>query len=216
MKYELTSETRAVNGKTLFRIRALRDFSNVKAGDLGGWVEGEWNLSQEGTCWVYDEAQVYDSARVYDSAQASGSALVCGSAQVYGSALVCGSARVYDEAQVYGEALVHGSAQVYGKARVYGSAQVYGEAWVYGEAQINSDARIARISDYILVGPAQSSGRFTTAFKTKGSVVVTTGCFTGTLEEFKLAIEETHVGNSAHLKQYRSFANFIGENFETP
>ena len=59
MKYELTNETKAVNGKTLFRIRALEDFSNVKAGDLGGWIESESNLSQEGTCWVYGKAQVY-------------------------------------------------------------------------------------------------------------------------------------------------------------
>ncbi len=31
-KYELTNENRVVNGVTLHRIKALRDFSDVKAG----------------------------------------------------------------------------------------------------------------------------------------------------------------------------------------
>ena len=53
MKYELTNESLDIGTKTLFRIRALEDFSSVKAGDLGGWVESESNLSQEGTCWVF-------------------------------------------------------------------------------------------------------------------------------------------------------------------
>lgn len=46
MKFELTSETKVVFGKTLYRIRALVDFGIVKAGDLGGFVEKEDNLSQ--------------------------------------------------------------------------------------------------------------------------------------------------------------------------
>ena len=35
---------------TLYRIEALNDFSNVKKGDLGGFIESEDNLSQEGDC----------------------------------------------------------------------------------------------------------------------------------------------------------------------
>ena len=38
-KYELTSETKVVFGRTLHRIRALISFGNVEAGELGGWVE---------------------------------------------------------------------------------------------------------------------------------------------------------------------------------
>ena len=45
-KYELTDETMEWEGHTLHRIKALRDFNDVKAGDLGGWVESEDNLSQ--------------------------------------------------------------------------------------------------------------------------------------------------------------------------
>ncbi|EJF98611.1 hypothetical protein MEI_00181 [Bartonella vinsonii subsp. arupensis Pm136co] len=35
-KYELTDQTIDVDGFTLHRIRALRDFGKVKKGDLGG------------------------------------------------------------------------------------------------------------------------------------------------------------------------------------
>ena len=42
-KYELTDETKDINGITLHRIRALRDIPSVgvKSGDLGGWIEKE-------------------------------------------------------------------------------------------------------------------------------------------------------------------------------
>lgn len=40
------------NERTLYSIRALRDFGDVKAGDFGGWIESEDNLSQAGDCWV--------------------------------------------------------------------------------------------------------------------------------------------------------------------
>ena len=38
-KYKLTEETINVNGKTLYRIEALKDFSDVQQGEKGGYVE---------------------------------------------------------------------------------------------------------------------------------------------------------------------------------
>ena len=93
-KYELTPETQKENGKTLYRIKALRDFGDVKAGDLGGWVESESNLDHVGDCWVFDNAEVSGDAWL------SGDARVYGNAQVYGDARVFGNARVYGNAQV--------------------------------------------------------------------------------------------------------------------
>lgn len=63
-KYVLTDEKKEWCGRTLRRIRALRDFRDVKAGELGGWVETEKNLTQMGDAWVYDDAQVSGDARV--------------------------------------------------------------------------------------------------------------------------------------------------------
>lgn len=91
-KYELLGRER--NGMRL--IRALRDIPRigVTAGDIGGYVEDEKNLSQEGDCWVY------------------GDALVHGNAQVHGNAWVCGDARVYGYARVYGDARLGVGAEV--------------------------------------------------------------------------------------------------------
>ena len=82
-KYELTSETKVFLGKTLYRIKALVQFGNVNAGDLGGWIEKEENLSQSGNAWVSGNARVYGDASV------SGDASVYGDARVYGNAEVC-------------------------------------------------------------------------------------------------------------------------------
>ena len=46
MKYELIPSDR----EGFYRVKALRDFNDVKKGDIGGYVEGEKNLSQYGDC----------------------------------------------------------------------------------------------------------------------------------------------------------------------
>ena len=116
-KFELTSEfITNIFGTKLFRIKALIEFGNVKAGELGGFVEKEENLSQDGNAWVYDNARVYGdacvcgNAWVYDNARVYGDACVCGDARVYGDACVCGDARVCGDA---GYATVHGFGSEY-------------------------------------------------------------------------------------------------------
>ncbi len=89
-KYELTEETVTVYGKTLYRIRAVRDFGSVKTGEFGGYIEKEENLSHFGNAWVSGNAWVFDNARVYDDAW------VCGDAKVYGDAWVSGNAEVFN------------------------------------------------------------------------------------------------------------------------
>ena len=105
-KYEFTGETRQHLDHTLHRIRALVSFGDIVAGDVGGWIEYEKNLSHSGDAWVSGDAQVFGDARV------SGDAWVSGNAQVFGNARVSGDARVY------GNAWVSGNAQVYSNARV--------------------------------------------------------------------------------------------------
>lgn len=105
-KYELSVETKQVDGAILHRVKALIDFNDVKAGDLGGWVESESNLSQGGTCWVYDDAIVCDSA------------VVDGGAQIRQSACVVEKARVTDLSVVQGEVVIGGTAVITGSARI--------------------------------------------------------------------------------------------------
>ena len=77
--FKLTDETKIIDGEiTLFRIEATVDSKHAKAGEKGGWVEKEENLS--GNAWVADDAWVF------------GDAVVAGKAQVYGDARVGGHA----------------------------------------------------------------------------------------------------------------------------
>ena len=70
-KYELTSETKIVFGHILYRIKALSSFGYVSAGDLGGFLESEKNLSQNGNAWVSGDARVYGNAEVSGDAEVS-------------------------------------------------------------------------------------------------------------------------------------------------
>ena len=97
-KFELTTEFIEKYGRKLFRIKALIKFGCIDAGDLGGYVEKEDNLAQEGNAWVYGDAWVYGNAEVY------GNAWVYGNAEVYGDARVSGDAEVSGDARVYGNA----------------------------------------------------------------------------------------------------------------
>lgn len=82
-KYELLEDdTIKIGGRTLYHIRAVKDFGEVKKGDIGGYIEKEDNLSHEGDCWV------------------------CGNACVYGKAKVGGQARIYGDAKVYDDARI--------------------------------------------------------------------------------------------------------------
>ncbi|WP_375680954.1 MULTISPECIES: hypothetical protein, partial [unclassified Bartonella] len=101
-KYKLTDETIKIDGITLYRIRALKDFDDVKEGDLGGFVESEWNLSHDDNCWVGGNACIYQNAYISENA------------------------KVYDDAEVYGSARIKHNAHVYGFAEVYGMATVSG------------------------------------------------------------------------------------------
>lgn len=66
-KYEFTEDTRIYNGRLLHRIVAIRDFSNIQAGQKGGWIEKEDNLSH---------------ARVADRVIIDGKAHICGNAVI--------------------------------------------------------------------------------------------------------------------------------------
>lgn len=68
-KYELTKETVTISKKTLYRIRAVRDFGSVKTGDLGGYIEKEENLSHFDDAWVSGNGKVSGNANVFDNAE---------------------------------------------------------------------------------------------------------------------------------------------------
>ena len=149
-KYELTDETIMVNGHILHRIKALKDFADVNEGDLGGFVESEDNLSQDGNCWIYDEAKVFDNAYIFGNSMVCEDAIIAEFAQVYGNAGIGGYAKVYGHAEIFDNAQVSDDAKVYGHAQIYGNAIVYNNATVCGDVYVNDSVKVyghAKVSD---------------------------------------------------------------------
>ena len=81
-KYEFTGETKEWRGHILHRIRAIVDIAYAKAGEFGGWIESESNLSENGDAWVFGDAKVCGDAKVYGNAEVYGNVCVCGDAEV--------------------------------------------------------------------------------------------------------------------------------------
>ena len=194
-KFELTTEfITNMFGIKLFRIKALVEFGNVKAGELGGYVEKEENVSQDGN------AKVSGNAKVYGGAKISGNAEISGNAWIYGNAKVSGNAKVYGGAWVYGNAKISSNAKVYNDAEVSGNAEISGNAWVYGNA------------DYALIQGFGTEFRCTTFYRGKNKkIMVNCGCFHGDLEEFRKQVKETRSGKIA--KEYLMIADLMEYHF---
>ena len=217
-KYKLTDETINLNGATLYRIEALKDFGEIKKGDKGGFIESENNLAHEGNAWVSDNARVYGDACVFDNAQVYGNAFVSGYAQVYGNAFVygnawasdnarlCGYAWVSDNARVYGDANVCDDSSVFGNALVYDNARVYGDALVRGYACVCGDAEISNKSDYIVFQNWWSSGRYFTW--TRSNNMWSVGCFYGTGEEL---IKKAYKDSELSGREYERIVKYVEE-----
>lgn len=152
-KYELTDETIEYDGVTLHRIRALKDIfikdfgmRNVQAGDYGGFVESETNLSKTGSCWIYDDAKVYGNAIVEDRASVCGQAIVRGCAHITGDsqvtnyALVEGNAVLCNNVEVSNESYVR-DADIHSSVLILDSAEVYGGSF-YERAMIRGRAKV--------------------------------------------------------------------------
>lgn len=127
---------------TLYRIRALKQFGDVRKGELGGYIEHEGNLSQTGFSWVYDNSMVLENAQVGDHAKLRDNSMVYGNAVISGTAVISYNSRVFDNAHVYGLAYVMNDATVFGNANVSDETGIIDNAMVFGDASIHGHACI--------------------------------------------------------------------------
>ena len=173
-KYILTDE-KVVLGcpshpRTLYQIKSLRDFGTVRAGELGGYIEKESNLSHEGNCWVGFDAVVYEDAIVKDDAQVfecvcvhgksciAGESIVRGESHIFGShPFITGNAKILGHATIYGSSIIYGNAKVFdysfimdsivcGNSRVYENAYVIDGSVIQGNARVHGEIRICNHS----------------------------------------------------------------------
>lgn len=143
---------RLPNGHIVYRIKAVRDFDTVRAGELGGYIEAEDNLSHDGYCWVGGDAIVYGDAEVKDDAFVGGLAYVGNYALICGNAVVRDCALVGDWAEIRGCVTVEGHACISGETFLHNDAYIGGEAHVSGDADIGGQAKVVRDDDYLQVG----------------------------------------------------------------
>jgi carbonic anhydrase/acetyltransferase-like protein (isoleucine patch superfamily) len=202
-KFSLTEETKVVFGVTLYRIKSLRTFSDVKKGDLGGFVETESNLSNSNDSWIYDNAQVYDNAhvscnaRVSDNACICGNAWVSGSAVVYDNALVAGNARVHLNASVYGNARIYGNASIYGNSKVSGNACVYDRVRIYDNALVSGDAKV------------HSSAKIV------GEAVITSNVLSIDFDTYDITVTDNHIKIGCQQHTKLAWWSFTDEEIDT-
>ena len=127
MKYELVKESKTMfEGREIYRIRSLKDFNNVTAGDIGGWVCSYNNLSQEGDCWIYDKAKCLDKARILDNAK------MYDNSKMFDNSIMWNNTRMWNNARMYDNAAMFDDSKMYNKARIFGNAILDENKILYG------------------------------------------------------------------------------------
>ena len=142
-KYELIKESKTIfEGIEIYRIRALKDFGNVKAGDVGGWVCSEDNLSQNGNCWIYDNAKCLDDARVYYNAKMYDNAIMCDDAIMYDNSRMFNNTIMYNNSRIFNNAKMYDNAMMYNNTRMFSNAIMGDNAIMYDDAIIGDNAKM--------------------------------------------------------------------------
>lgn len=195
-KYKLTKETMRFDGVTLYRIQALKDFGCVKAGEFGGWVESEKNLSQSGDCWIAMEAKAYDGAEIGDSAILTSKAIACGNSTICGDALLHGNVKVISAKVI--------DAKIYDNVVVCNGAYIHGHIEIDGKAYISKSAEVCKKDDYIVFKNFWSSGRHFTWTRSNNKWSV--GCFYGTGEEL---IKKAYQDSEKSGREYERVVRYV-------
>ncbi|MBV8873138.1 MAG: hypothetical protein JO014_10460 [Metakosakonia sp.] len=136
-KYRLSDERRAfsyqINGEkqkvSLRQIIAVRDFGDVTAGTVGGWVEDETTLSQEGDCWIYDvNSMVFANSHVRDDARLTQPCLVCHDVEIGGNSWVDAAelshGAVLSDNVTVQTSTVRGACHLFGNARILHGCEI--------------------------------------------------------------------------------------------
>ena len=214
------------DGRTEVKEEKVTYYQEVR-GELGGWLEIESNLSQDGDCWVepdgyvMGEARVCDDAVVSGGAEVGGSAFVCGEAEIKGPVGIGGRAKVCDKAKVTGSARL----AVFGAAEVVGESEIGESAKVYGKARVGSNTLVwglyKKYKNPIVKGRARVYGSALILGSVYGNAEVY-----GRSTIYGWAYEDAHVGGTAvvwatgqvfgkvRLLKGDVYGNLSGENVE--
>lgn len=224
-KYEiLKDQSITLNDHTLYRIKLLKQISNMSPGALGGFIESEDNLSQEGDCWVAGNAAVYDNSKVMENAWVEGRAKISGHSIIRENCLIAGSPIIISskikgnstvgEEAVIKNSLLKGCAVVKGNVELY-YVNVFGRSIIEdfatvtntnigGDACISGKVCIKNDLDYTVIKNFWSSGRAITY--TRPNRMWRTGCFLGTGEEL---IRKAYNDSKEKGEQFKLLVEYV-------
>ena len=152
----------------LYRIQALKTFTKpggynpvVHVGELGGYVEAEDNLSQDGNCWIFDKARVKDGGKVLDDAIVYDKSLISKNSIVRGGSVVGGHCFVTNQS-VITDSRLEGNVIVNGHSIIHSGAYLYGEIGVDQSEIVDLVNLIGRISikQSKITAPLELSGDY--------------------------------------------------------
>ena len=199
-KYILTNEMFELLGHTLYRIQAVRDFADVKSGDLGGFIESTSNLSQSGNCWIYDNACVFGNASVSIDAKVKDHAVVY---NTYKNTL--GDSRlnrtsVSDSAVVENRAIVRNRAMIKHFAVVSGNAIIENDVQLTGHSFVGYDSIITQPDEFFEVAIDDQTFVYTCSNR-----MWQNQSFVGNHEQFEQFAQSRNLQYSKEIKRVKRF-----------
>ena len=212
-KYEILMDeenTIKCGSHTLHRIKALRDFGDVKKGDLGGYVESEYNLSHEGNCWIYDDAKamdysrMYDDSKMYDDSEMYDNSAMYNNSEMYDNSEMHNYSKMYDNSEMHdcskmhNYSKMHDYSNIYDYSNMYNNSRMYGNSAMYGYGELNNNDQlygklVSKVDDFTEI--SNPKGRLVTCVRKGNNIFYNVGCQDEIDEEtFKYRIEHENGG----------------------
>lgn len=223
-KYKLTDNTLEITNSKgditiLHQIEALKDFKYVHKGELGGYIESESNLSQEGNCWVGYGVKVLENSVITDNVFVKGHSEIYNSRlwdnAIVSNCLLVKNSSILDNAIVIDVARVEDStiaanADIRGMESSVVNSVLKGKCKIFktpiSNAEIIGDAFIQGLGDYMVFKNWWSSGRFITW--TRSNNMWKAGCFYGTGEDL---IKKAYKDSLLSGREYSRVVKYVND-----
>jgi hypothetical protein len=229
MKYKLiklASKHKLYGTGVNYQIKALKDFADVRIGDLGGYVNHEHNLSQKGNCWLYDNTKMYGNSEMFNNARMYNNSEIHDNAVMYGNSIMHDNAKMFNNAIMYDSTTMYSNTKMYDNSEMWDNAKIYGNATMLNNARMldNSemwddsklktslygilfgDIELKRQKDIKVISHIGRSNLKLTLIRYKGIIYASKKYFKGTLKEL---IEKDKKENNKHYDNIEEIAKLL-------
>jgi hypothetical protein len=147
VKYELIkldTESQEYKDGLRFRIKALKSFSDVKRGELGGFVTHANNLSQSGDCWVYNNAKMYDNSAIYDNSVMYDFSIMRDKAVMYDDSAMYNFSQMHNNSSMWGNSEMHDNSAMWDDSSMWGNSEMHDNSAMYGKTRIAKNCKLTK------------------------------------------------------------------------